>query len=273
MTRRFGPLCLASLAAGLLGTSTARANPRALPFTYPYETLAEGDLELEQFADVTPLRARSGTSGVGQFYLASQLQTELEYGITNRLELGLYVTWVPTVGETLTQTSTLTEGNGIKQRLRVRLAEEGQWPIDVALYGEVVENDREIELEAKVILQKHFGRLRVMANLWVEREFYYVKRNDWVFNPTGGVTYEVTPTLHPGLEAWMRLELPDPAPPSPKPFNVLPHVYVGPAMLLNFGKLWWSTGIYLRADEPMRTMQPGDAFGNLWVRTVVGVGF
>ena len=260
------------VAAVLLATvSAARANPRALPFTYPYETLAEGSLELEQFADLTPLRALSATSGAPTWTLGTQLQTELEYGITDRLELGLYFTLAPSVGEALTGRATLTEGNGVKQRLRLRLAEEGEWPVDIALYGEVVENDREIELEAKIILQKRFERLRVAVNLWGEREFYYTPQRDWVLNPTAGITYQISPRWNPGLEAWTRVELPD-APPTPRPFNLRAHVYVGPTMMINFGKLWWSTGVYLRADEPLRSMQAGDGYGNVWVRTMIGIG-
>ena len=34
----------------------------------------------------------------------------------------------------------MPEGTGVKQRLRYRFADAGRWPIDVAVYGEVVEN-------------------------------------------------------------------------------------------------------------------------------------
>jgi hypothetical protein len=249
----------------------ARANPRELPFTYPYETLPEGDAEIEQYVDVTPLTALSASSGARQYYLAPQFQTEFEYGITDRLELGLYVTYAPSHADTLTSEASLMEGNGVKQRLRLRLAEEGQWPVDVALYGEVVENDREIELEAKIILAKHFNRLHAMVNLWAEREFYYVNRRDWVLNPTAGLSYQVTPTFHPGIEYWMRAEFTDPDPPGPKPFNLEVHHFVGPTALFNFGRIWWATGVYLRLDDFGHSLQPGDAFGSVWARTIIGV--
>ena len=53
----------------------------------------------------------------------------------------------------------------MKQRLRYKLADTGVWPIDVSLYGELVENEREFELEAKVILQRRLGIARIMANV------------------------------------------------------------------------------------------------------------
>ena len=260
-----------TLSASLLSASRANANPRPLPFTYIYETLPEGETELEQYVDYTPVKALLST-GSPVFYGVSQFQTEFEYGITDRLELGLYVTFAPKPGDSYAQVPTMIEGNGVKQRLRLRLAEEGQWPVDVALYGELTENEQEIEVEAKVILQKRFGDFRAVANLWAEREFYFENKRDWVLNPTAGITYQVSPTVTPGIEYWMRVEFPDPAP-SPRPFNVGPHQFVGPTLMLNLGRLWWTSGVYVRLNEFGRSLQPGDAFGSVWFRTVIGVGF
>jgi hypothetical protein len=267
------PLAAFALAsAAFVLAPIAHATPRPLPFTYTYETLPEGDLEIETIGDLTPVYALSSASGARTGYLATQLQTEFEYGITHRLELGLYATLAPSPGDTLTNVPEMPEGNGFKQRLRLRLAEEGDWPLDVALYGEVVENHREIELEAKIILQRRIGYLRLATNLWGEREFYLDGHTDWVLNPTIGATYEVTPLFQPGIEYWLRVEFPDPAP-HPRPFNVGPHQFIGPAVLLNFGKVWWSTGAYLRASDFGRSLAAGDAFGPWWIRTIVGFGF
>ena len=104
-------------------------------------------------------------TGASIIYGASQFQTEFEYGISDRLELGLYVTIAPATDAQAALVPPLTEGTGIKERLRLRLAEEGQWPVDVGLYGELVENERELELEAKVILQRRIGDLRIVADL------------------------------------------------------------------------------------------------------------
>src|SRR5439155_1620738 len=48
-----------TVACGLFWLSfanSALATPRTLPFSYPYETLAKGELELELYTDVNPLR-------------------------------------------------------------------------------------------------------------------------------------------------------------------------------------------------------------------------
>jgi hypothetical protein len=262
-------LCLGVAAVVTLSRATA-ASPRPLPFTYPYETLAEDELEIEQYVDLTTVRAIPVATGEPAWLNIYRLQTEFEYGITDRLELGLYVQLVPTPSDAWNSAPTFPGGNGIKQRLRLRLAEEGEWPVDVALYGEVSELDSEIELEAKVLLQKRFGHARAMINLWVEREFYYDGRKDWVFQPTAGLTYEVTPTFHPGVEYWMRAEIPDDAPPQ-KVFNDGPHHYIGPAVMLSFGKLWWTTAGYFRMNDAKRAVAIGDNTGHFWARTVIGL--
>jgi hypothetical protein len=254
----------------LLGVGVAHANPRPLPFTYQSETLPTGAVEVEQFVDFVPLRP-TNVAGADVRVLGTQFQTEFEVGITDKLELGLYVTYAPPVGDGM-EPPKLPDGNGAKQRLRYRLADPQAWPVDVALYGEVSENDREIELEAKVILQRRFGALRVITNLWAEHEFYFNGSHEWVLAPTLGATIELSPRFHLGAEAWMRAEFPTAAPAS-RDFNRGPHVFAGPAFLATFGKLWWSTGIYVRATDFDRSTQPTDAYGHLWARTIIGLGF
>src|SRR5262249_54423956 len=161
------------------------------------------------------------------------------------LELGLYLTFVPDPGEQLASKALFPgEGNGLKQRLRYIFADPDAWPIDVGLYGELVENEREVELEAKLLLQKRFGRLRLAANLSGEYEFYFSEQREIVLNPAFGATYEIAPSFHLGLDSWLRGEYPQhPAPPS-RTFGLGPAYYLGPAAMMNFGKLWWSVAVY-----------------------------
>jgi hypothetical protein len=274
--RRPRLLAVASAAGLFLVVAAASATPRPLPFTYNYETLGEGELEVEQYADLTPVKVISSSTSGSSWLLASQFQTEFEYGITNRLELGLYMTLAPTpnASEFPEPNSPLTEGNGVKERLRLRLFDEGVLPIDVGLYGELTENEREFEIEAKIILQKRFGNLRIAANVVGEHEWYYASpQQDWVFDPSAGATYQVTPVVQPGIDAWMWSEFSNPRV-IPTPFNNKPNVYVGPAILLNFGKFWWSTGAYLRVTNFSHELTPSvDSFGPVWFRMIVGISF
>jgi hypothetical protein len=247
----------------------AHATPRPLPFTYTTDTLETGAAEIEQYADLTPLRARSTANGLPIWYLATQFQTEFEYGITDRLELGLYFTVVPSPGDAYSSTAPMTEGTGVKQRLRYTFAAPGEWPVDLGLYGELVENDHEFEVEGKILLQRRIGKLRIDSNLWAEYELYYAPQRDVVLNPTLAATYQVTAAVHVGVESWLRVEFPDPAP-HPRPFGVGPVGYVGPTFLVSLGRLWWSTGVYARVSQVNHTMQPGEPYGPVWARTIVG---
>ena len=268
LSRPLGAALFLAMSAVAFG---ARATPRPLPFTYTADTLGAGETEIEQYVDLTPVKAISGSTGAPTWYTATQFQTEFEHGITDRLELGLYVALQPDGPPGYINTAVLTEGTGFKERLRWRLADAGEWPLDVALYGELVEYQTEFEIEAKVILERRIGDLRLVANAWVEREWYYaLPQQDWVLNPTVGATYQVTPAFHAGVEYWMRVEFPNPAP-NPRPFAVGPNQFVGPALMFDFGKLWWSTGVYLRVNDVERTAQVGDNYGPVWARTVVGL--
>ncbi len=72
---------------------TAAATPRVLPFSYPNETLPEGAAEVEAITDVNPQRVGADPSDAraGNLWEPElRLQTELEYGLTDRIELGFY---------------------------------------------------------------------------------------------------------------------------------------------------------------------------------------
>lgn len=254
----------------VLTSSLAAANPRALPFTYPYETLEKGAFEVEQFVDMTPSLALSASTGSPANLALFLFQTEFEYGLTDRLELGLYFQLAPGVGDGFAGAGALGS-TGAKQRLRYRIGREGELPVDVSVYGELTETDREFEIEAKLNLQKRFGALRLMTNLWAEYELYYDGRREWVVNPTLGATYQFLPELHAGVESWVKAEFPEQDAPEVRPFALGPHAYVGPAAMVNFGKLWWSVGAYFRVSDMERPTAVGDTFGRVWVRAIAGV--
>jgi hypothetical protein len=269
MSHRLLACTVAALALSTPGV--AAANPRALPFSYQHEQSAAGGLELEQYVDFSPVRARAASSGSPLWYGLTQFQTELELGLTDHLELGLYVTMVPAAASGYSDIPRGSEGTGLKQRLRWQLADTGAWPIDVSLYGEVVENEREIELEGKLILQRRFGLARLIANVTGEDEHYYDGAHDPVFNPSAGVTFELSPSVQPGIEWWMRAEYPQKDAPADRPFELGPHQYLGPALLLQLGKLWWTNGVYLRLTDASHTLQIGESYGRVWIRSVIGI--
>jgi hypothetical protein len=252
----------------VLVSPPALANPRPLPFSYPYETLPAQGLEVEQVVDLTPVRALDN-GGAEHWVPRSTLVTEIEYGITSRLELGFYFQLVdePAIG-----TEAPLRFDGLKQRLRYRLGDPGAWPVDVAVYGEVAELRNEIELEGKIILQRRLGPVRVMTNLWAEHEFYFSGRREWVLHPTLGGAYEIRPWVNVGLEGWLLREIATTSETDAVgAYNAGPLVFLGPTLFLQGARGWLALGAYARLTDAGRAARIGDRYGRFWVRAMVGI--
>lgn len=265
------------IACGLLATASAGATPMVLPFSYPNETLPEGSTEIEAITDVNPLRvpasATDATSG-NLWEPEMILQTELEYGITDRFELGFYQQFKsePQPGGESTFRS-----DGLKWRLRTRLAEPGEWPVDIGFYLELETMHDELSLEGKVNLQRRLGHALLLSNLWVEEEFdrpYDTKAHGqqarFIVNPTAGLAYQITPSFHPGIEFWARGQLVASGATAQAMENSRVQYFIGPSTHINLGRLWWTVGFYFHANS-MRRPQPGDAYGPFWLRTMLGL--
>lgn len=249
-----------------LQARSAWADPHPLPFNYPYHTLPAGLSEVEQYVDMTPVRAvADANTGSATTTLGSALLTEVEYGITDRLELGFYLAFLSEPGA-----NSPVRFDGLKQRLRYRFAEAGAWPVDLGVYGEVAEFSDAVELEAKIILERRFNRWLVQANPWAERAYHYSGEREWVINPTAGVSFEVTPAFRAGVEYWMRDQLSSNRP-TENAFNAAGHHYVGPSFLLQGTRVWLAVAPYIRLDNWKRAGQVGDEFGRFWVRSIVGI--
>lgn len=265
-----------ALALALL-SGEAAANPRPLPFTYPYATLPKGELELELYSDVTPLRVYADPADPSQGRLWEplyQLQNEIEYGISDRVEVGFYQVF---------EANPVDGGDnallfdGLKFRVRTRLAEAGQWPVDVGLYFELETMHDELSFEGKVNLERDFGKLRLMTNLWVEESIERPldakargQQAAFIINPTLGGSYELTPGTSLGVEYWARGQLSPSGETPVERDNSRVHHFVGPAVHLNFGKLWWSLGVYVNANST-KNPKVGSAYGPVWGRSVLGL--
>lgn len=270
--RRGAAALAAALAAGSVA-GAAGATPRPLPFTYPPQTLPERTLELEQYADVTPVRVEretdTGTEAVAS--LRSILQTELEYGVTDQIEVAWYFEFRQNASP-----SPVLRFHGVKQRVRFALAPPGVWPIDVGLYFEAGEAHNEVELEQKILLGRRFGRLGLFTNLWVEQEYYF-QDDDWkyVYNPTFGATFDVSSHVTVGAEYWVRgrfdEEQSDPDVEIGGVPTKGPHHYLGPTLLFQRDEVFIAFGAYSRLDGLGESAVVGDPWGKYWFRTLIGI--
>ena len=249
--------CLSLVPVAFTATfvADARANPRPLPFTYQVPTLGAGELELEQIVDavVVEVADEAGDSYKG---IRFQLTTELEVALSDRWELGFY--WVgaqPASGPFVF--------DGLKQRIRGRFADEGEWPIDVGIYLEVVEKHDEIEFEQKILLGRRFGDLLAALNLSIEQEIELAEGDvELVYNPSLGVSYAVTPAVNLGVEMWMKGEFEG---------DAGPEIYVGPTVMGMLGDSFFTLGLYGHVAGTTDG-GPGETYGDFWARAMVGIG-
>lgn len=189
--RRRGVGIAAWLWMGILAApAVADAHARDYLVNQPYFTAKRGEFEVTSWNDMNFSEAdNSGT-------YHSKHQLELEYGITDHLQLAYYevYTW---------DRAKDWERDAFKIEAKARFAEAGQWPVDIALYTEYKNPDghRSVssdELENKVILSKDVGRWNLIGNVIFEKKLN--THSDWEFGYTAGVSYGVTPRTRLGLE-------------------------------------------------------------------------
>lgn len=153
--------------------------------TLVFQTLEEHTLEPEYWFDY-------GTRPEGDF---TRHSVALEYGITDHLMVDARATVDdPDKGE--------ANFDSARLETRCRFAEEGDWPIDVALSAEV--NMRRLEnghyqygLEPRLVVSKDFAKLNFTLNLAEELP---VNRGSPSVELASGVRYNATNLLRFGSE-------------------------------------------------------------------------
>ena len=185
----------------------ARADRRSFGYTYEYQTMPQGGLDLEIWA--TQLRPAFGDPASGY-----ELQLEVEYGITDHWDIAFYQVFAQGPGETDAFAFDAT-----KIETRYRFAERGEWPIDVVAYFEAAKplREDEVELEFKAILARDVGpvtfALNLIGEIKIGSESKFIP--GWAF----GGTWEIVPAFHIGAEFFGERNEDDTV-----------HAWVGPAL-------------------------------------------
>jgi len=155
-----------------------------------YYTAKRGEVEVTFWNDVNFVEADRDES------YTSKHQVEVEYGLLDHLQLAYYEVyrWDRTND---------WERDAFKVEGKLRFAEAGAWPVDVALYTEYENpNGRRRAhsdvLENKVILSRDFGPWNVVGNAIFEKPLN--TGGPWKFEYTAGVSYSLTPRTRLGLE-------------------------------------------------------------------------
>lgn len=131
----------------------ASANERRFANTYESETLPKNAVEIEPWTTVSP----------GQYGLEFAHRLEFEVGLTNRLQTAFYLNFAH-------KEDAGFQYEGVSSEWKYKLLSRGAKPVGLALYGELGLAPMATELEAKVLLDKEFGRVLVAYNLVGEME-------------------------------------------------------------------------------------------------------
>ncbi len=152
----------------------------------------------------------------------SKHQIELEYGVSDHLQLAYYEVYA-------WDREKDWERDEFKIEAKARLAEVGQWPVDIALYTEYANpnGSRDVnsdELENKLILSRDFGPWNVVANFIFEKKLN--EGEPWEYEYTAGISYAVSARTRLGLEVKQGLgNSEDFAFDSSQPLYIAPGIY------------------------------------------------
>lgn len=243
---KFGPWVL------LACTLQAQAGYR--PFTYTYDTypMGKGNFEVEQWVTL------NHHTGEDSGYSRWDFREELEYGVTDKLRLALYLpTWQ--VEDSRDRHGARFDQVGLEAIYL--LSNPVTDPLGAGLYGEVNFGEHgEVEGEIKLLLHKEVGTWTVAYNLIAETEVQNVGRSgdhelEGVLGHTLGISCSLGPAWRIGGEAIVETTIAD--------WRSYEHttVYVGPVFSYQGGDIgksnvnWWLTltptfQLTSLADEP-----------------------
>jgi hypothetical protein len=229
----------------ILPAMSAFAGVRHFTFLYEAPTSPPGSIELE---NTITWRHGSGWNDVF-------IREELEIGITDRLQLGIYpLDW-----------SHHSDGgfhyNGGAVEVIYNLSNPVVDPVGVSLYQEISVARQHFESESKLIAQKNFGRwiLDYNATLEAEWESKGLQEQSGELQQALGASYEISPRLSVGVEFLHEFVFPDWR-------DEVTNVFVGPNV--SYRQRNWFVTVTAMAQATDTTEEP-----DFQMRTIFGIGF
>ena len=166
------------------------ADKRSYVWTYEYQTMEAGEVELEHYLTLsTPLPDSF------ENVTSTEHNIEIEVGMTDRFDFSIYQV-IKQAPESSLQYS------GYKLRFRYRLGEKGDYLMDPLIYFEYKGKPdfSEHGYEGKLILAKDFGNINLSINPVIEYEY---ENSEWEseLKYNTGISYRLNGILKIGLEA------------------------------------------------------------------------
>jgi hypothetical protein len=226
-------------------------------FTYLYEapTSAPGSVELEN----TITWGRTTGSDVHLDDIA--FREELEIGITDRFQLGIYpLDWGYHHGANADDDGFSYEGGAVE--LIYNLSNPVVDPVGISLYEEIAAGRQHFELESKLIAQKNFGRLILDYNATLEAEWEAkgLEEHNGELQQTLGASYEISPRISVGIELLHEFVFPD-----WRDAERIRNVFIGPNASYRLGN--WFVTVTALAQATGTQDEP-----DFQVRTIFGIG-
>ena len=236
---------LSILSLTILPAICAFGGVRHFTFLYEAPTSAPGSIELENTV----------TWAHGSGWNDVFIREELEIGITDRLQLGIYpLDWSG-------HSAGGVEYNGGALEVIYNLSNPVVDPVGLSLYQEISVARQHFESESKLIAQKNFGRwiLDYNATLEAERESRGLEEQSGEFQQALGVSYEISPRLSVGVEFLHEFVFPDWS-------NSVTNVFIGPNV--SYRRHQWFMTVTALAQATDTSDEP-----DFQLRTIFGIGF
>jgi hypothetical protein len=227
-------------------------------FTYLYEapTSPPGSVEVEN----TITWAR--TTGSGMLLDEIAFREELEIGITDHFQLGIYpLDWAYHHDADADGDGFSYEGGAVE--LIYNLSNPVIDPVGLSLYEEISVKRQHFELESKLIAQKNFGRLILDYNATLEAEWEAkgLEEHNGELQQALGASYEMSPRISVGIELLHEFVFP-----AWRDEEKIRNVFVGPNVAVRHGNWFVTVTALVQATDT-----PDEA--DFQVRTIFGIGF
>jgi len=260
MINRFLASAGAAVLLGACSIGSLKASDRRFTYSYEVTTAAKGKTELENWVTWKTPREDGPRGNTFDF------RNEIEYGLTDKLQLGLYVAdWHVADKVAGGERGAYAQYDNAAIELIRSFSSPVTDFIGSALYGEMKLGNQVFGMEGKLLLQKNFGPLVVAYNATLEAEWEgeqpgYYNQSKGTLEQTFGASYQITPRFLLGGEFQQESDLPGWGQANNSA------VYVGPNASIRFNRFYVTTTAMIQAtaltDEP-----------DFQLRAIVGFNF
>jgi len=238
---------LSILSLSILPVMCVFGGVRHFTFLYEAPTSPPGSIEIENTV----------TWAHGANWNDVFIREELEIGITDRFQLGIYpLDWSH-------HTDRAFQYNGGAVELIYNLTNPVIDPVGISLYQEISVARQHFESESKLIAQKNFGRWIFDYNVTLEAEWESkgLEEQNGELQQALGASYEISPRLSVGIEFLHEFVFPD-----WRDDGKIRNIFVGPNA--SYRRNQWFMTVTALAQA---TDTPGEA--DFQLRTIFGIGF